>query len=187
MLKVIILLLLGSSVYANSVATKQVNDVVLKISKKRGGLFSTAFLVESKGKYYVLTAGHVCGALNELFINADTKVNVLKNSETLDLCLIKAPTNIDYGIVIETSKVPKFSKVAVIGYPSQSDTYVGESGYLSGNTLIGPHIQPGSSGSPVVNKITNLVGVVVAKNVEVERVAYIVTLSEIQSFLADIK
>lgn len=145
----------------------------VKSSKQATG---TAFTVSSEG--HALTNHHVINGCTEVKVaGREGLVKVITSDSINDLALLQLPGHIDSFAKLnpDTRKLRQGDDVIVFGYPlnfalsSGGNLTLGILSALSGlgnNTnqiQITAPIQPGSSGSPVMDKKANIVGVVSMK------------------------
>lgn len=132
----------------------------------------TAFVVSKLG--HAITNYHVVKGCTEVRIEGRNGVVKVKTSDTVnDLALLQLPFAVDASAVIsaDQSKLRQGDDVAVFGFPLNSVLSSGGNftpGVVSALTGLGNNtnqiqitaaIQPGSSGSPVLNKKGEVVGV----------------------------
>jgi hypothetical protein len=160
----------------------------------------TAFKVKYRGKEYWLSAAHVC-AISPLFSlsRRDEEkrppaviAEPLKRNDKEDICVFKPipgdtvlgriPLDIGY-------EIRQHMDLFTAGYPnglfytSHGNVVYGPvAGYLYMTNLI---VYPGSSGSPVIDKHGQLVGLVSGR-VEGMTIAAIVSLTKIRKFLDNV-
>ncbi len=145
----------------------------VKSSKQQTG---TAFTVSSEG--HALTNHHVINGCTEVKVaGREGLVKVITSDSVNDLALLQLPGHIDSYAKLnpDTRKLRQGEDIIVFGYPlnfalsSGGNLTLGILSALSGlgnNTnqiQITAPIQPGSSGSPVMDKKANVVGVVSMK------------------------
>lgn len=154
----------------NSPSQKLVN---LKLSKLRTG---TAFFVSKTG--HALTNYHVIDGCEEIRLQgSDKPLKLMSSDKANDIALVT--TNSDttkYApLVSNPSKIRQGDEIAVFGFPLNSLLSSGGNltpGVISATTGIGNNtnqiqitapIQPGSSGSPVLNLRGEVIGIVAMK------------------------
>ncbi len=136
----------------------------------------TVFIVSKEG--YAITNHHVVGGCSELRVEGREGVaKLVTTDEVNDLALIKVPGNISATATIaaDPSKLRQGEDIVVFGFPLNAVLSSGGNltpGVVSALTGLGNNthqiqitapIQPGSSGSPVLNKKGEVVGVVSMK------------------------
>jgi hypothetical protein len=156
---------------------------VVKVSNKDGRMAGTGFHVRIKNKVYIVTNKHVCesvGTNKNVFIHKSGKLQsrkIIKMSKKSDLCLIE-PT-LDRGLILGNPKEKEETYFSV-GHPAAQNLRLTKLIYiydkvstvcghrtgencrtLNSQWYIG-YIYGGSSGSPIINKIGRVVGVVFA-------------------------
>lgn len=144
-----------------------------KFSKTGTG---TGFFVNVSG--LLVTNHHVIQGCHEVRLSGQEGVATLVTSDVVnDLALLKLSNAVKYSAVIssEPSKVSQGEDVVVFGFPLNSVLSSGGNltpGVISALTGLGNNtnqiqitapIQPGSSGSPVINKKGEIIGVVSMK------------------------
>jgi serine protease Do len=161
----------------------------------------TGFLVDTKG--YLITNAHVVeGAKNVAVQNAkgkDLKASIVFSDSKRDIAIIKiidtafkAPTSIPYAIKKSTTDIaePIFS----LGYP-RNDIVYGE-GYLAaktgydGDTLavqISINANKGNSGSPIINRNGEIIGVLNARQTSVEGAVFAIQSKYIYDVLSSLR
>lgn len=142
-------------------------------SKNRTG---TVFVVSANG--YAITNDHVINGCTDLRIEGrEGRAKVVTEDATNDLALLQIPgeTKESATITSEPSKLRQGEDIVVFGFPLNSVLSSGGNltpGVVSALTGLGNNtnqiqitapIQPGSSGSPVLNKKGEVVAVVSAK------------------------
>lgn len=209
----------------------QSKDIVTLLNERGGG--GTGFVIKSpKGDLYILTNRHICrstqsGKLFAIYREDTYLVNIVREYDLNDLCLVKAPESVHSHLKIAKS-ISLGERVFAVGHPLLEPITVTE-GEISSNVTIsmpegynvgpkdcskpGMHledlsenpfalfvgirnvciqdydsqsstlsIQPGNSGSPVLNIYGSVSAVVFAAN-ESGTHSYLVPLSAIKDFL----
>jgi S1-C subfamily serine protease len=169
---------------------------VLAPETLRGG--GTAFTVRTaRGNRYTLTNNHVCEVTQAGFMVAvkgeDAQmVRILKRLEKIDLCLLEPRSDAGRGIVL-ADVVDLEEELFAVGHPWMGllQTLVG---YCSEPGLVDVlgikrlsrvcsfPIQPGSSGSPVVNGEGRLVAVVYAVDT-INHSSLVIDLRSVREFI----
>ncbi len=136
----------------------------------------TVFIVSNEG--HAITNHHVVGGCSELRVEGREGAAKLVTADAVnDLALIKVPGNISATatIVADPAKLRQGDDIVVYGFPLNAVLSSGGNltpGVVSALTGLGNNtnqiqitapIQPGSSGSPVLNKKGEVVGVVSMK------------------------
>jgi len=167
-----------------------------KIAYTPGG---TSFLVDTKG--YLVTNAHVVAGASYIAVQnsagKDFRATVVYADSKKDIAILKivdtsfkAPSSIPYAVKKSSTDIaePIFS----LGYPRKDIVY-GE-GYMSanldGDTLaiqISIDANRGNSGSPVLNKKGEVIGVLNAKQTSVEGVVFAVQSRYIYDALSQLK
>ncbi len=184
----------------NDVKTAQEEDtaVVEPINYTSGG---TGFLVDTKG--YLVTNAHVVKGANYIAVQKaegkDMRAKIVFLDEKKDIAIIKitdgtykAPLSIPYAIKNTTSDIaePIFS----LGFP-RNDIVYGE-GYLAaktgynGDTLavqISINANGGNSGSPIINRKGEIIGVLNARQTSAEGAVFAIQSKYIYEALSDLQ
>lgn len=155
----------------NNIGNSEPSD--RKFSKTGTG---TGFFVNVSG--LLVTNHHVIQGCREVRLSGQEGVATLVTSDVVnDLALLKFPNAVKFSAVINSqpSKVSQGEDVIVFGFPLNSVLSSGGNltpGVVSALTGLGNNtnqiqitapIQPGSSGSPVINKKGEIIGVVSMK------------------------
>jgi S1-C subfamily serine protease len=139
--------------------------------------FGSGFFVSSNG--HVVTAAHVVEKANEVEIfnqNFSTSAKVVYKDKSLDVAILKADkTKTPFLPIIPSSKVEVATEVFTLGFP-QIQIQGSEPKYTKGSISslsgfegnrklfqISVPVQPGNSGSPLLNFKGEVIGVVVAR------------------------
>ena len=145
-----------------------------QVPKKVGT--GTAFLVGKSGE--AVTNHHVVGECKEIKVAGhDGLVKVVTSDTVNDLALLKFSSTVENAapVAAEPAKLRQGDEIVVFGFPLNSALSSGGNltpGVISALTGLGNNtnqiqvtapIQPGSSGSPVLNKKGAVVGVVTGK------------------------
>ena len=179
--------------------TEYVRTAVVRISDERGAS-GTGFIVTSPttGAMYVVTNHHVVRDGSQFTAEVETPtgqyfeigdVQVLRYDAARDLALIALPRlgGLHAGLSFDTRAPQLGMRIAAYGYPGMSNT-APQLTYESGDVTADPrafsdgltyittnaNINPGNSGGPVVDSCGRVVGVVVARLLDVERVGLII-------------
>ena len=169
-----------------------------KITYTPGG---TSFLVDTKG--YLITNAHVIDGANYIAVQngagKDFRATVVYADRKKDIAILKivdtsfkAPASIPYAIKKSSTDIaePIFS----LGYPRKNIVY-GE-GYLAANTgaegdtlaiQISIDANRGNSGSPIINKKGEVIGVLNAKQRSMEGAVFAVQSKYIYDALSQLK
>ena len=139
----------------------------------RGYGHCTAFRVKYGSKYYTVSNEHCCGKREEHIVGT-SKETVIFTDKYHDICVLTNHTNA--GLVLATEQPSVGDPVLAIGYPSRSGKTV-TAGWVrsprSGVKVQGKYymtmrtkleIHGGNSGSPLLDKNLNVVGIVFATN-----------------------
>lgn len=136
----------------------------------------TLFVINTDG--YAITNHHVAKECSELRVEGwDGNIKVVTEDSVNDLALLKLPRKAKYAASIAPSvdKIRQGEEVVVFGFPLSEVLSSGGNltpGLISALTGLGNNtsqlqitapIQPGSSGSPVINKKGEVIGVVAMK------------------------
>lgn len=178
------------------------NEVVATSYFKR--VYGTGFKVRYKDATYYLTNRHVCMAIKGLKGKPLSSITIDGNVESIlamdsrhDICLVKC-TNCSGGLKLASSYNID-EKIVLIGHPrGQNRTFregrIVTKGSRLFNWLPMPFMRsflkisaiayPGNSGSPVVNKWGNVVGILFAGDRAYHTEAYVVPLEEVVKFLS---
>lgn len=146
----------------------------------------SGFLIDAKG--YVVTNAHVLKGKKVVVVNnagQELTADIIYTDKNLDLALLaihddeyKQPKNLPFGI---SKSIDLGEEVFTLGYPRADNDIVYGKGYLSAesgfdgdsNTYqIQISANPGISGSPVFNDNGQLVGIVSARQKQMEGVAF---------------
>lgn len=159
-------------------------DNVFLIGSEEAGFQGTAFLIDYKDKKYLVTNFHVISLLKKKFVETQSKVaykgvEVLAVDRQHDVSILEAKAlpksikGLHYTHNFETSQ-----KIYVVGYPdmrSQENHLNFGTGVISDASYMAPFlmgqgegkniqitapINPGHSGSPVLNERAEVIGVV---------------------------
>jgi len=161
---------------------------------------ATAFAISSNG--YVFTSAHVVKGKKriKLYNEAYGTLNavVIDKDDKLDLCLLKVTdttfNKFSVTIPLRTTRARIAEKVFTLGYPKDDIVY-GEgvisslSGYESDSLSlqISIAINPGNSGSPLLDEKGQLLGMIEGKADATEGTAYALKNSYILSFIKEIQ
>lgn len=177
------------------------NEVVSTTHYKR--VYGTGFKVSYKGATYYLTNRHVCLAIKSIkgeplpsiTINGDME-SILAMDSRHDICLVKC-TNCSGGLKLASSYNID-EKVVLIGHPRGQNRTFREGRIVAKGSRIFPWLPmpfmrsfikvstiayPGNSGSPIVNKWGNVVGILFAGDRAYHTEAYVVPLEAVTDFL----
>jgi S1-C subfamily serine protease len=183
--------------------------IVKDINEKRGS--GSGFIVRtSKGKRYFVTNNHVCEGLeiegkilisSDLLSNDQTLVKVLKKDPNVDLCIAEAPAS-GRGLFISNS-LSIGDNVHIFGHPVGFPLHKtsGEAitplqvPILKGTSLFDMHVvnfdawqisapsSPGNSGSPVVDNLGRVIGILFAGNNVNSYTSYIIPAKKLSRLL----
>ena len=173
----------------------KISPNLVKISKDEISFngYGTGFYIKAQsGLTYILTNHHVCNLSENdtIFVLEEgkrpVKKRIIERFLKADLCLIEAPINRE-GLALAKSYL-KDERVFVLGFPSFMPLTF-SSGSLIGNDELGEFgttisVLGGNSGSPVLNKYGNVVGVIWGARIEGAGWAVIVSLDYIKEFLS---
>jgi len=153
----------------------------------------SGFLIDVKG--YVVTNAHVLKGKKVVVVNNEGKelaAEIIYTDKNIDLALLaikdeefKQPKKIPFGLV---KSVELGEEVFTLGYPRSDNDIVYGKGYLSAqsgfdgdsNTYqVQISANPGISGSPIFNENGQLVGVVSARQKQMEGVAFAIKSKKI--------
>lgn len=155
------------------------------IDYKTGG---TGFLIDTKG--YVITNAHIVGKAQHIAVQnsngQDLNVKLVYLDEAKDLAILKiddsrfkSPSTVPYSIKNTSPEIAE--TIYTLGFP-RNDIVYGE-GYLAaktgyrGDTLscqISIAANPGNSGSPVLNKNGEIIGILTGKQSSAEGAVFAV-------------
>ncbi len=160
----------------------------------------TGFLIDGKG--YIITNAHVLKGFNAVVVKNQTdefNARIVSIDPARDLAILKIDdddfkpfSSLPYSI--KKSKVDLGEDLYTLGYPRDSIVY--NMGYLSagsgldGDTAsyqISLSANPGNSGGPVFNKNGEIIGILSAKQTQVEGVVFAVKAGEIFKMISDLK
>jgi|GEM_PF-3215036 len=159
-------------------------DSVFLIGSQEAGYQGTAFLIEYKNRKYLITNFHVTGFLKSIFIESENKVAykdvvVLATDRKHDVAVLEVrglPSNVK-GLPY-THNFWTSQKIFVVGFPDMRSKenhlnfgtgVIADANYMAPfymgrgeakNIQITAPINPGHSGSPVLNERAEVVGVV---------------------------
>lgn len=163
---------------------------------------ATGFYIKFHGFYYIMTNKHVCdnSADNEHVVFGNYVAKIIKISTEHDLCVVTSDR--DSGLILANEQGQPFEDIYLVGYPrgigkvirkgsliekiiinanwlAPNNTYV-ESYYISTTTY------RGNSGSPVVNKYGEVIGVLFAGSPSYPTEGLMVPLEYVQDFLYEV-
>ena len=178
------------------------------------GYQGTGFLLDYKGKKYLITNFHVISLVKEVFIETEENtvykdLSVLATDRANDVAVLEVrglPASIK-GLSF-TSDFATSQKIFVIGYPDMrskenhvnfgpgvisdasylAPVYIGEGTCL--NIQITSPISPGHSGSPVLDEKARVIGVVAwgfGPEADLQRGNYAVPFEHVESLLVEIE
>jgi len=161
---------------------------------------ATAFAISSEG--YVFTSAHVVKGKKRIKLYNETygtlTATVISRDDKLDLCLLKVTdtsfSRFSTTIPLRTTRARIAEKVFTLGYPKDDIVY-GEgvisslSGYENDSLSlqISIAINPGNSGSPLLDERGQLLGMIEGKADATEGTAYALKNSYILSFIKEIQ
>lgn len=153
------------SQYSSSPSSEKPQD-------KRGLFTGTGFFISNDG--YILTNSHVIEGSSSISVILNGKpvpATLIDHDESNDIALLKINKTVD-GLPIEIkTKTKQGAEIAVLGYPNiglQGNEQKATFGYINANSgiqgdtryfQISSPIQPGNSGSPLVNEKGVVVGI----------------------------
>lgn len=187
---------------------------VFLIGSSDAGYQGTAFLIQSKNRPYLVTNFHVISPLKDIFIETENKiaykdVKVLAANRNHDLAILEVRgfPGETRGLFFSTSYATS-QKIYVVGYPDMRSKeqhlnfitgVISDANYMapcyigkceSKNIQFSASINPGHSGSPVLNERGEAVGVVswrFGKDSDIQGGNYAVPFEYIDSMLREIK
>lgn len=159
-------------------------DKVFLVGSNDAGYQGTAFLIQNKGQKYLLTNFHVISPLKDIFVETEDKVaykdiSILAVDRKHDVALLEAkalksgPSGLNFSPSYVTSQ-----PISVIGYPDMRSKeqhlnfitgVISDANYMAPcyigscdekNIQFTAAINPGHSGSPVLNERGEAIGVV---------------------------
>lgn len=167
------------------------------LTKKVSG---TGFFVSSTG--HILTVFHVAGRCREIRIaGSSAKVSLVTADKVNDLALLKQEAVVKEvaGFIVDPSKVRQGEDVVSFGFPLNSVLSSGGNltpGVISALTGLGNNtnqvqitapIQPGSSGSPVLDKKGRVVGMVSMKMSDAKAMAAVGQIPQNVNFATNVQ
>ncbi len=174
---------------------EQVLPAVVSINAA-GGIGSGAVFRQDG---YIITNKHVVTGLSTVTVKTFDKkqytANVIGESTTKDLAIIKInANNIPYLAFANSDNVKTGESVIALGSPGGLDFTVTEGIISAVNRMINSvnHLQtdvpinPGNSGSPLVNKAGQIVGINTMKVQGFEGVGFAITSNEVQTAIQEI-
>jgi len=175
------------------------NNTVITVDPRHFGFGGTGFLIDSKG--YLVTNAHVVKGASRIEVQNSLgkyKVRLVYINDTTDLALLKIedasfkPLPLPYGI--SKGGLELGEEIFTLGYPRSEIVY--GKGYMSartgynGDTLtcqITVPANPGSSGTPVLNKDGDVVGIVRGNQHDAQDFVFAIRSRNIYQALSQIK
>lgn len=167
------------------------------VSINAGGGIGSGAVFSQDG--YIITNKHVVAGLSMVTVKTFDKkqytANVIGESATKDLAVIKInANNIPFLTFANSDNVKTGESVIALGSPGGLDFTVTEGIISATNRIIGNvnHLQtdvpinPGNSGSPLVNKAGQVVGINTMKVQGFEGVGFSITSNEVQGAIAEL-
>lgn len=159
---------------------------------------ATGFYLNFHGKYYILTNKHVCEdpfkASEKLIIFGSYVGEIVAIDKEHDLCLVTS--NRQSGLILADEMPPKFEQIYLVGFPrglaktiraghvvDKVDIRAPWLGGVVPTYMISTTAYGGNSGSPVVNKYGEVIGVLFAGSRVYHTEGYIVPLENVRAFL----
>lgn len=166
---------------------------------------ATGFYIEYFGKYYILTNKHVCeiDPIKKKAVFGNFVGNIIKISDRHDLCLVESDRNSGLKIAEEQGK--PFEDIYLIGYPRGIGKVIRKGSliekltinayWLKFNSLTNPYgnyvtayfisttTYGGNSGSPVVNRFGEVIGVLFAGSPSYPTEGLMIPLFDVKIFL----
>lgn len=188
-MKKLIILLILACVSCNTNNT----DILMKLRKSTVKLdtqsaSATGFILSYNKQKYMLTAGHFCTSFSP-------SLNIIKLNKEKDLCILNKPIpSTKEGLDLYEGDLYIYDAVYTIGYPYDIGE-VGQYGFLfdlenieTETGVVSAYrtsliIYPGQSGSPVVNKYGEVIGMVQATDGGRTQYGYLIPKSTIKEFL----
>jgi len=197
----------AQDIYLVNIAAPKASPVIFN-----GRIVASSSQVKYKGKRYTLTNQHVCRINERLFMNrssyvpnedligtemviGDRVLKILAISKEHDLCILEPDLEKSAFMLAYRSDVNE--QITLIGHPRGLPQTIREGRIISEQKSAIPWIErgilttqmisatsyPGNSGSPVINRFGNLVGVLFAGQRGIHTEALIVPLEDVKRFL----
>ncbi|MBM4387164.1 MAG: trypsin-like peptidase domain-containing protein, partial [Deltaproteobacteria bacterium] len=190
---------------------KLTRDKIFLVGSEATGYQGTAFLVKYKGQRYLVTNFHVVSLLKDVFIETENNVSfkgvkVLAVNRNLDLAVLEAKNlpesleGLSYSHDYSTSQ-----KIFVVGYPDMRSKenhlnfvtgVISDANYLAPyymgkgetrNIQITAPINPGNSGSPLLNEHGDAIGVIAWYYADKQAGNYAVPFSDVTNMFREIE
>ena len=195
------IMLLGF-LFKGSIHDRYLHEVISKKAHPakayQGSIIGSSFQVKFKGIRLTITNNHVCSYIRD---NTNLKIGnvtskILLNSPDHDICILE-PIGDKYFTL--ASSINRGDKIYIIGNPRGDSQSISEGRIVGKSTSSFPWLPragyipylkttaiayPGNSGSPVVNRTGNVVGILFAgTSIEYSNVNLIVPLESLKEVL----
>lgn len=196
----VLVFLLLSACTGHSTVVRRPESSVIKLVTLSGIAGGTGFeVVAPSGKVYTMTNAHICKheATRAVLGNRAIPLKVIEISEDTDLCLLEGLPGRTVGLKMSDTHPFNGQVLDIYGYGMLSDLtrttgrFVGKATdeMAEGFTMTMPpeyttvQILPGNSGSPVLNRKQEVVGVAFASGEAIANRALIISLMATKEFL----